>query len=118
MARSADQLVDEIRARRRQVRADLRSLGSLDEVERRIRASPGWWIGGATLLGVVTARFFGPELLRTGKRQLGSLVWGRVRSALFAAGVAVVGGRNRSGEPETAPSDLSAPVPAKDVPSA
>ena len=107
MARSADQLVDEIRARRRHVRAELRSLSSLDEIERRIRASPGWWLGGATLLGVVTARFFGPEMLRTGKRQVGSMVWGRLRSALFAAGVAAVGGRNRTGEPDRTESDLS-----------
>ena len=109
MARSADELVDEIRHRRRRVRAELRSLSSLDEVERRIRASPGWWVGGATLLGVVTARFFGPEMLRTGKRQLGSMVWGKVRSALFAAGVAAAGGRNPSGQDETT-ADLTAPA--------
>jgi hypothetical protein len=46
-------------------------------------------------------------MLRTGKRQLGAMVWGRLRSALFAAGVAAVGGRNHTGEPDPTESDLS-----------
>lgn len=107
MARSADQIVDEIRTKRRRVREDLRALGSIDEVERRIRASPSWWIGGATLAGVIAARFFGPAMVRTGKRQLASAVWGRARSALFAAGVAAVSGRTRSDDGPVTTSDGS-----------
>lgn len=93
MARSTEQLVEEIRQRRRAVRAELRALGSVDEIERRIRGAPGWWIGGAALVGMVTARFFAPQMLRAGRRQLWAAVWGRLRPALFAAGVAAVGGR-------------------------
>lgn len=94
------------------MRADLRALGSIDEVERRIRESPTWWIGGATLAGVIAARFFGPAMLRTGKRQLASAVMGRVRSALFAAGVAAVSGRSGSREAEIAAPD-SDPITGK-----
>lgn len=106
MARSADELVDEIRSKRHRVRQDLRSLGSIDEVERRIRASPAWWIGGATLAGVIAARFFGPAMIRTGKRQLAAAFWTRIKAALFAAGVAAVTGRERGAE---------APSPAPDA---
>jgi len=95
VARSADQLVDEIRTKRLRVRKDLRSLGSIEEVERRIRASPSWWIGGATVAGVIAARFFGPAMIHAGKRQLASAVWGKARAALFAAGVAAITGRTR-----------------------
>jgi membrane-associated phospholipid phosphatase len=104
VARSTEQLVEEIRQRRRAVRAELRSLGSVDEIERRIRSAPGWWIGGAALVGMVTARFFAPQMLRAGKRQLWAMVWGRLRPALFAAGVAAVTGRP-SAVPEEEPAD-------------
>ncbi len=112
MERSANQLVDEIRTKRRHVREDLRALTSIDEVERRIRASPSWWIGGAALAGVLAAKFFGPSMIRTGKRRVASVVWPRVRSALFAAGVAAVSGRVRSeADLATTPASSDSGVP-------
>jgi len=94
MSRQAERLVAEIRAKRQWVLHELHELSSVRELERRVRRDPLPWILGATVLGLVAARFMAPFLLAHGRRTARAWVQARLGTALLAAGVAAATGRD------------------------
>ena len=100
MARNVERIVSEIRLRRGPTIEHVRALGSMDEIERRIRRAPVAWLLGGALAGVVAARFFGPQLARAGRRRVLGWAAERARGALFGLAAAAVAGRSRSRKPE------------------
>jgi hypothetical protein len=91
MPRQADEIVEEIRARRQRVARDLSDLTSVRELERRVRSAPELWLVGTAVAGIIAGRFFAGPLLRRGRRTVSDFARGQLRSALVALGVAIAG---------------------------
>jgi hypothetical protein len=89
MPRQADEIVAEIRSKRRRARQDLDNLASVRELERRIRSAPEVWLLGGAVTGFICGRFFSRPLLQRGRKAALDLVRSRMRGALMALAVAV-----------------------------
>lgn len=91
MPRPSREVVDEIRAKRGQVVADVRGLSPWHELERRIREAPGPWLIGGVLAGLVSGRFLAAPVLRRGRGRLGGFVRAQVKQGLVTLALAAVG---------------------------
>lgn len=96
MPRRTEELVNEIRTRRRRVRVEVEELLSTEDLARRVRRDPAAWIAGGALLGILAGRFFGRPLLDGGRRHLAAEMRARVGPAIAAA---IVAGLGRGAEP-------------------
>jgi len=89
VSRRSDDIVREIRARRPHVKAAVRALLSVDELSRRIRNSPGRWLAGGALAGLLAGRFFALPLAREGRRRVAGAAISRLRPLVLGLVTAV-----------------------------
>lgn len=83
MARRADELVRQIRARRRGLRAALDALLATDELARRVRRDPWSWLAGGAAVGVVAGRLLPSPVLEAGRRGINAVLAPRLRTAIL-----------------------------------
>jgi hypothetical protein len=115
MPRPSREIVDEIRARRGKVLADVRDLTPVRELERRVRQAPGLWLAGGILAGLVSGRFLAAPLFRSSRGRVGDYVRSRFKQGAVALAVAALGrlgGQRDGAEPAaSAPEPASRPAP-------
>jgi hypothetical protein len=89
----ADELVREIRARRRGLRRSVDDLLSTNEIARRVRDSPWKWLAGGAAAGVAAGRFLPRPVLEGAKRSVVASVGPRVKTAILGLVTAALGSR-------------------------
>jgi hypothetical protein len=91
MAQRADELVREIRARRRGLRLAVDDLLSTNEVARRVRESPWKWLAGGAAAGVAAGRFLPRPVLDGARRGISASVAPRLKTAILGLVTAAFG---------------------------
>ena len=99
MARRADELVREIRARRRNVKQAVEDLLSTHELARRIRRDPWAWLAGGAAAGMAVGRFLPRPLLEGARRSVHAVLVPRLRTALAGIVTAALAARGNGDEP-------------------
>ncbi|UCE01630.1 MAG: hypothetical protein JSW67_10120 [Candidatus Latescibacterota bacterium] len=96
MAQRQEQLVEEIRAKRADLRRSAARLVDLGEIESHIRREPLPWLLGGAAAGLLVAHWAGGPVLRQTRSVAGRWASSRVRGAVAETIVTVVSDAVRS----------------------
>ena len=98
MARRSDELVREIRARRRGVTQAVEDLLSTHEVARRIRRHPWAWLAGGTAAGLAAGGLLPRTVMAGARRGFTQAVVPRLKTAVVGLVAAAFAARGQDGD--------------------
>jgi hypothetical protein len=107
-----DQLVDEIRQRRRRLGAAAAVAAPLAAVGASVRRAPAAWMVGGALTGLALTRFLGPRLAEAGRGAARTALMKRVLSGLGQVVAAVAASPSGEGAQPAAATPPAPPIPA------